>query len=165
MAKSKGHSLDELDINIMRHLERDGRKSYSEIAEDLDVAVSTVSARVSKLIERNVLSILATLNPFEVGLDAPAIISMSIEPSLYEQAVETILEFPEVNFASMTSGEHNLIVDVFCRDSKHLTELITKRLYKIDGIQNTKVTYQLKRLKLGPTGIDLLQPTSNGSDA
>lgn len=163
MTKAKQLLLDDLDIAILRHLEQDGRRSYSEIAEELGVAVSTVSARVSKLIDRNVVSILAVVNPLEVGLEAPAIINMTIEPRHYERAVEIILEYPEVNFASMTSGEYNLIVDVFCRDANHLTELITQRLYRVAGIQNIKVTYQLQRLKLGPTGIDLLQSNTNAN--
>jgi Lrp/AsnC family transcriptional regulator for asnA, asnC and gidA len=164
MTKSKGYPLDELDITIMKHLEEDGRKSYSDIAEDLGVAVSTVSARVGKLIERNVLVINAVLNPHVVGFEAPAILSMSIDPGLYDQVVDVILEFPEVNFASMTSGEHNLIVDVFCRDANHLSELLTQRLYKVNGVQDIKVTFQLQRLKLGPSGVDLLQPEPNGKN-
>lgn len=163
MANSNGSSLDDLDVTILRHLEEDGRKSYSKIAEDLGVAVSTVSARVSKLIDRNVLSILAFINPFEVGLDAPALINVKIEPRHFEEAVAVIMEYPEVNFASMTSGEHNLFLDVFSRDSNHLTELITQRLYKVIGVQDINVTYQLQRLKFGPTGVDLLQPEPNGS--
>jgi Lrp/AsnC family transcriptional regulator for asnA, asnC and gidA len=119
---------------------------------------------VSKLIDRNVLVIHAVLNPFVVGFEAPAIISMSIDPRQYDEVVEVILEYPEVNFASMTSGEHNLIVDVFCRDADHLSELITQRLYKISGLQDIKVTFQLQRLKLGPSGVDLLQPEPNGSE-
>jgi len=162
MKKARKHLLDDLDIAILRYLELDGRRSFSEIAEELGVAVSTVSARVSKLIDRNVLSILASINPIAVGLEALAIINMTIEPSQYEEAVAVILEYPEVNFASMTSGEHNLIVDVFCRDANHLTELITQRLYKVNGVQDIKVTYQIQRLKLGPMGIDLLQPESSG---
>jgi Lrp/AsnC family transcriptional regulator for asnA, asnC and gidA len=121
MTKSAGYPLDELDITIMKHLEEDGRKSYSDIAEDLGVAVSTVSARVSKLIDRNVLVIHAVLNPFVVGFEAPAIISMSIDPRRYDEVVEVILDYPEVNFASMTSGDHNLIVVIPSGKSSEIT--------------------------------------------
>jgi Lrp/AsnC family transcriptional regulator for asnA, asnC and gidA len=163
MTKPIGYALDALDISIMKHLEVDGRKSYSDIAEDLGVAVSTVSARVGKLLDRNILAIHAVLNPFEVGFEATAIINLTIDPKGYDEAVGAILEYPEVNFASMTSGDHNLIVDVYCRDAEHLSELLTQRLYKVKGVQDLKVTYQLKRLKLGPSGVELLEPEQNGS--
>jgi Lrp/AsnC family transcriptional regulator for asnA, asnC and gidA len=113
MGESRRYKLDKLDIAILKHLEQDGRKSYSDIAEDLEVAVSTVSARVTKLVEQNVVSIMALVNPHQVGLEAPATLNIAIKPRHYDQVVETILGYPEVNFASMTTGEHNLIVDVF----------------------------------------------------
>ncbi len=164
MKKARKHLLDDLDIAILRYLELDGRKSYSEIAEELGVAVSTVSARVSKLIDRNILTILAMLDPFKLGLEATALIGVSIQPEFFESASVEIINYPEVNFASMTSGEYNLTLDVICRDAKHLMELITQRLYMVIGVQDIKVTYHLQRLKMGPIGADLLQPETGGRE-
>lgn len=157
MGESQRHSLDELDFAILRHLERDGRRSYSDIADDLGVAVSTVSARVTKLIEGDVVSILAHVNPHRVGLEAPAILSIAIEPQNYDQVVNTILGYPEVTFASMTTGKYNLVVDVFCRDSQHLAELITRRLNTLAGVRDVNVTYHLRILKLRPTGVNSIE--------
>ena len=161
MQESRQHQLDDLDIAILRHLEQDGRRSYSDMAEALGVAVSTVSARVTKMIERDVVSIMAHVNPHAVGLEAPAILSIAIEPQHYEQVVDTILAYPEVNFASMTTGDHNLIVDVFCRDTQHLAELVTRRLHGLEGIRDIKVTYQLQRLELRPIGVDRIGGANN----
>jgi Lrp/AsnC family transcriptional regulator for asnA, asnC and gidA len=148
--------LDELDFAILRHLQQDGRRSYSDIAQDLGVAVSTVSARVTKLIEADVVTIVAHVNPHKVGLEAPAILNISIQPRYYDQVIETVLSYPEVTFASMTTGEYNLIVDVFCRNSAHLAELITRRLNTLAGVQDLRVTYHLQILKLRPRGVDLI---------
>jgi Lrp/AsnC family transcriptional regulator for asnA, asnC and gidA len=157
MRESKRYRLDTLDMAILRHLEEDGRKSYSDIAEDLGVAVSTVSSRVTKLIEQNVVSIMVLVNPHKVGLEAPATLSISIQPQHYDQVIKVILSYPEINFASMTTGEYNLLVDVFCRNTQHLAELITQRLNTLEGVQDIKVTYQLKRLKVRPAGVDLIK--------
>ena len=157
MNKSKQHNLDKLDIAILKELEQDGRKRYSEIAEDLGVAVSTVSARVAKMIEQDIVSIIAIINPFKVGLEAPALINIAIQPRYFDQVVEIILDYPEVNYAAMTTGEYSLEIDVFCRDTQHLTELITCRLNTLEGVQDIKVTYQLKRLKMISTGVDMIR--------
>jgi Lrp/AsnC family transcriptional regulator for asnA, asnC and gidA len=110
------HALDDLDVSILSHLEEDGRRSYSEIADALGVAVSTVSTRVAKLIDRNVVSITAIINPQEVGLEAPATLLIAIQPRFFDEVVETIIACPEVVYASMTTGRQNLIVDVLCRN-------------------------------------------------
>jgi Lrp/AsnC family transcriptional regulator for asnA, asnC and gidA len=157
MGESRRYQLDNLDIAILKHLEQDGRKSYSDIAEDVGVVVSTVSARVTKLIEQNVISIMVLVNPHKVGLEAPATLNIAIMPRHYDQVVEIILGYPEVDFASMTTGDYNLLVDVFCRDTQHLAELITRRLNTLEGIQDIKVTYQLQRLKVRPAGVGLIK--------
>jgi Lrp/AsnC family transcriptional regulator for asnA, asnC and gidA len=155
------HDLDALDISILRHLEEDGRRSYSEMAEALGVAVSTVSARVAKLIERNVVSIFASINPQKVGLEAPATLLISIEPRHFERVVETILALPEIIYASMTTGRYNLVIDVFCRDAQHLSELVTSRLYALEGIQDVDVEYQLERFKVDPRSTALIDIDGN----
>lgn len=157
MGESGQYRLDNLDISIIKHLEQDGRKSYSDIAEDLRIAVSTVSARVTKLIEQNVISIMILVNPHKVGLEAPATLSVAIQPQHFNQVVEIILGYPEVNFAAMTTGDFNLLIDVFCRNTQHLAELITQRLNTLEGIKDIKITYQLKRLKVRPAGADLIK--------
>lgn len=157
LGELRRYRLDNLDISILKHLEQDGRKSYSDIAEDLGVAVSTISARVTKLIEENVVSIMVLVNPTKVGLEAPATLSIAIQPQHYNQVVEIILGYPEVNFASMTTGDFNLLIDVFCRNTQHLSELITQRLNTLEGIKDIKITYQLQRLKVRPAGVDLIK--------
>lgn len=150
------HSLDEIDIRILRHLESDGRRSYSEIADDLGVAVSTVSARVAKLIELNVVSIVALINPHEVGFEAAATLRLAIEPKQFDAVVERVTAFQEVDYASMTTGRHNLVVDVFCRDAHHLAELVTERLYALEGVQDIDVAYQLRRYSVTHQRVDLI---------
>lgn len=157
--------MDELDIAILNHLEQDGRRTYSEIAADLEVAVSTVSARVTKLIEGDVVTILAHVNPYKVGLEAPAILGISIQPGHYDQVVDTILGYPEVTFASMTTGAYNLTVDVYCRSTGHLAELITDRLNQLPGVQDVEVSYHLRILKLKPIGIDAARVEGHSASA
>ncbi|MCL1597820.1 MAG: Lrp/AsnC family transcriptional regulator [Actinomycetia bacterium] len=151
------HTLDDLDVSILGHLEADGRRSYSEIADALGVAVSTVSSRVAKLIERNVVSITAIINPQEVGMEAPATLLIAIQPRYFDDVVETVIGCPEVTYASMTTGRHNLIVDVLCRDAHHLAELVTDRLYALEGIQDINVAFQLQKFSVEQAGVSLIE--------
>ncbi len=149
--------LDELDIGILRHLERDGRRSYSEIAEDLGVAVSTVSARVAKLVDTGVVRVAALINPHGVGFEAAATLLFDIEPNHFDETVERIIGLPEVDYASMTTGTYNLVVDVFCRDAEHLAELVTERLHVLPGVGDINVAYQLRRYPVQMQRVDLIE--------
>ena len=44
------HELDDIDIGIVTSLQQDGRKSFRQIARDLDIGTPTVQARYRRLV-------------------------------------------------------------------------------------------------------------------
>ena len=44
------HELDDVDIGIVRSLQEDGRKSFRQIARELDISTPTVQARFLRLV-------------------------------------------------------------------------------------------------------------------
>ena len=60
---SKLNSLDELDFAILSHLREDGRKSFTELVNMLDVSVSTIRNRYARLVEDNVLQVYGRVKP------------------------------------------------------------------------------------------------------
>jgi Lrp/AsnC family transcriptional regulator for asnA, asnC and gidA len=128
--------IDELDFVILAHLQEDGRKSFTQIAKELDIAVGTVRNRVIKLIENKTLRIVARVDPHRVGFKAPATIMISIFPENLAESSEAIASFPEVSYVSIVTGPYNVMVDVMCRDARHLTDFLVHRLAKIKGVRD-----------------------------
>ena len=56
-------ALDELNFQLLLHLQKDGRKSFTELAEELGVSVGTVRNRVTRLIEDKTLQITGRVDP------------------------------------------------------------------------------------------------------
>ncbi|HHI01394.1 MAG TPA: Lrp/AsnC family transcriptional regulator, partial [Thermococcus litoralis] len=74
--------MDEIDKNILKLLQEDGRMSYSEIARRIGVPESTVRLRVKRLIEEGIIRKFAALiNPFKAGYTIVAFIAVDIEPN------------------------------------------------------------------------------------
>ncbi len=44
------HELDDIDIGIVQSLQEDGRKSFRQIARELDISTPTVQARYQRLV-------------------------------------------------------------------------------------------------------------------
>jgi len=44
------HELDDIDIGIVTSLQKDGRKSFRQIARELDISTPTVQARYQRLV-------------------------------------------------------------------------------------------------------------------
>jgi Lrp/AsnC family transcriptional regulator for asnA, asnC and gidA len=156
MPTSDFSGVDELDLAILKHLQDDGRRSFTEIAACLNVAVGTVRNRLKRLLTDETVRIVPRINPHRVGFHAPATILISIEPTLRETAIAEIAGFPEVSWLASLTGEYDVVVDVMCRDIDHLDEFLNKRLARVPGVKATQTALYLRIYKIALPDLDLL---------
>ncbi len=140
--------VDKLDSQIIAHLQQDGRKPFTDIARALKISEGTVRNRVNRLVEANILQIVGMVDPYQLGLDAPALIGVSVAPPDVDRAAAEISALPEVSYLIMVSGDFDLYVEVMCRDRDHLATFLNEHLRKVGGVQRTETFLILKTYKL-----------------
>lgn len=150
--------MDQLDRAILTHLQKNGRKPFTQIANELNITEGTVRNRVARLLETEAVQIIGLVNPHQAGYDAPALIGVSVHPPLLEQAANQITELPEVSYLIMVSGEFDLMVEVLCRDRTHLASLIRDTLQQIPGVQRTQTWLILHTYKMAQDAPILTMP-------
>ena len=149
--------LDKLDFDILSFLQKDGRMSFTVIADKLDVSIGTVRTRFNKLIEDGTISIIGRVDPDKVGFRCYAHIAVFVRPAtLKEKVAQKIAKLPEVSFLAMTSGDYDLEVDVMCRDNNHLVDFVND-ISKIEGVYQTKTTIYFKVYKYAQPDLKLLK--------
>ncbi|HVI47796.1 MAG TPA: Lrp/AsnC family transcriptional regulator [Chitinophaga sp.] len=149
--------LDDLDFSILTHLQKDGRVSFTVIADQLNVSIGTVRTRFNKLIEDATISIIGRVDPDKVGFRAYAHIAVYVRPAtLKEQVAKKIARMPEVSFLAMTSGAYDLEVNVMCRDNEHLVEFVNE-LSALEGVHQTNTTIYFKVYKYAQPDLMLLK--------
>ena len=80
--------IDKTDKKILGILQQDGRMSASNIANDLNISIPTVTDRIKKLQDSGVIKgIYAVLDPKPLGLDVAAIITLISESSIHYREV------------------------------------------------------------------------------
>ncbi|MBK7433512.1 MAG: Lrp/AsnC family transcriptional regulator [Chitinophagaceae bacterium] len=140
MSKPANLILDDLDFAILSYLQKDGRMSFTVIAEKLKVSIGTIRTRFNKLIEEGTINIIGRVDPEKVGFRSYAHIAVYVRPAtLKEKVAQKIAKLSEVSFLAMTSGDYDLEVDVMCRDNEHLVQFVNE-LSKIEGVYQTKTT-------------------------
>ncbi|MCD6189714.1 MAG: Lrp/AsnC family transcriptional regulator [Thermococcus sp.] len=133
--------MDEIDRNILKLLQEDGRMSYSEIARRIGVPESTVRLRVKRLIEEGIIRKFAALiNPFKAGYTIVAFIAVDVEPNKIKRAVEELSKLPEVDVLGIATGAHDVLMQVTVRDLQELESFLIEKLGKIDGIKSTETS-------------------------
>ena len=120
--------LDEIDIKILKHLQKDGRETASKIAEKLNLTVPTITERIKKLQESSVIKgFQAIIDPKSVFLDVSAVITViSSSSKNYQKVVDNAVNCPEIIQCFSTTGMGSLLLWVSTKNSQSLEDLLRK---------------------------------------
>lgn len=132
---------DEFDQALIELLRKDGRMSFTDIAKELGVAVSTVRNRYNKLVDEKVLHILGWVDPTRTGYNSYNRITIDVRPSgLTESVVMALKKVEEVAFLALTSGGADIEINLICRDHHHFQQVMKEKIHSIEGVYNTTST-------------------------
>lgn len=162
--KSKIITIDETDFEILKHLQQDGRKSFTDISKALGVSVATIRTRITKLLREETLRVIGRVDPYIIGFQSPADIQLSVLPEhTIDDVAREIARFPEVSYLAKVTGDFDLHMDVMCRDHNHLSKLLS-RIRQIPGISKIKTNIIMDIYKMAQTDLRLVDPRSTEVD-
>ncbi len=106
--------LEQLDARIVAELARDGRCSYTDLAERVGLSVSAVHQRVRRLEQRGVIrAYVALLDGEQVGLPLTAFVSLTpIDPAAPDDYPERLSDLPEIEDCYSVAGVESYIIKV-----------------------------------------------------
>ena len=141
------NGLDKVDLQIIRILQRDGRTPNTDIARDLGVSESTVRNRISRLIDKKVIQIVAVADPFKLGLDVAAIIKIHSDVKKVETVAAELSKINEIWYVALATGRSTFDVEVYVKNIHQLHQLLEKQIWPIDGIEQTETSVVMSYIK------------------
>jgi DNA-binding Lrp family transcriptional regulator len=102
--------LDNLNQQIISALKRDGRYSCARLSKELGVNVATVSKRIDRMLEEDIISIKTVLNPFKFGFNAHAFITLDIELSKINQVCEQLVNNSNISLIATIFGRYDVLI-------------------------------------------------------
>ena len=138
---------DEIDLQIIDALRKDGRVAFAQIAEQLNVSPGMIRLRYNRLVEHGYLKVVAITNPLRMGFKTMAMIGIRADGSKLFEVAEKISRLEEVIYLVISSGQFDLFAEVVCRDHEDLLRFITERLSTIDGVRDSQSFMHLKIFK------------------
>src|SRR5215211_1624418 len=138
---------DEIDLQIIDALQKDGRVAFAQIAEQLNVSPGMIRLRYNRLVEEGYLKVVAITNPLRMGFKAMAMIGIRVKGSKLLDVAEKISKLNEVIYLVASSGRFDLFAEVVCRDHEDLLRFITEKLSTIDGVRESESFLHLKIVK------------------
>ncbi len=146
-SRTPSAEISVLDKRIIEHLQKDGRRAFTQIATDLGVSEAAVRARTNRLIERGILQIVGVTDPLKLGFQQQAMIGVVCQADRLLEVAATIRDFPEVDYLVITAGSYDLLVEVVCEDNDDLLRFLTTKLRKVEGVRSTETFVYLRNIK------------------
>ena len=134
--------LDATAKRIIELLQEDGRISYAAIAKAVGLSEAAARARVQKLLDSEIMQIVAVTDPTQVGFTRQAMIGIRTEGDLTKVG-DRLAEVKEVDYVVTTAGSFDLLVEVVCEDDPHLLDVI-RQVRELDGVVSSETFVYLK---------------------
>jgi Lrp/AsnC family transcriptional regulator, regulator for asnA, asnC and gidA len=138
---------DEIDLQIINALRKDGRVAFSQIAEQLNVSPGMIRLRYNRLVDQGYVKVVAITNPLRMGFKTMAMIGIRADGSKLLDVAERVSKLDEVIYMVIASGRFDIFAEVVCRDHEHLLSFITEKLSTIDGVRDSESFLHLKIIK------------------
>lgn len=142
--------LDDIDREILRILQADGRQTNAEIASRVNLSPPACWKRLKRLEEKVILGYHAALNQQELGLGLFAFINIMLDHHSekamrnFEAAVTAL---PQVVACHNISGKYDYLLQVVVHDMEAFHELLTHRIRTLGNIKEINTGFSLKEIK------------------
>jgi DNA-binding Lrp family transcriptional regulator len=136
--------MQDLDAEILRLLQKNGKLTYEELGTALGRSPSTVRDRIKKMEEdRTILGYSAIVDQAKLGVGADAYISADIAPERSSEAMTALFSLENVSEIMHLTGERRILMRVKAKSNKDLTDILDKRIRPL-GFENIEVAVVLE---------------------
>ncbi len=145
--------LDRFDIRILDALQKDGRLSNQELADQIGLSPSPCSRRVRQLEESGYITRhVALLNPKKLGLTLTAYVLIGMDrhtPERFANFQEHITRWDEVLECSLVTGmDADYQLKVVVPDMDHYQKFLLEKLTRIEGVTSVRSSFVLNQVQL-----------------
>ncbi len=141
-------NLDPIDSQIITMLQKDGRRSFSEIADTVGRTEVTIRRRVKRLQDEGYIRrFTVVLDPFKIGRKIRAVIRVKTAMKEAKEISKKLRSFDEVNEAYYLDGACGLMLMVTVDDLTELKTFLETRLGGITGVGDAETCIVLEEIK------------------
>ena len=146
LLSSAPNGLDTIDRKIVGLLQRDGRRAYGAIAEEIGLSEAAVRRRVQRMRDAGIMQIVAITDPLQLGYGREALIGIRVHGDV-RLVADKIAAIDEANYVVMTAGSFDIIAEVIAEDDNNLVHLLNDSIRSIPGVTEVETFVYLKLAK------------------
>lgn len=130
--------VDQVDKELISLLEQDARQSSEKLAEQLSASPSTVRRRMSELLKRGTIRIVAIPEPKLIGAPLVVIVAFQMLHEKLNSVVKTLGSRKDVKCLYVTSGQFDAIALMWFSSTEQLYDFMEREIPNIEGVKATE---------------------------
>lgn len=127
-----GPRLDQRTLRLIELLVEDPRRSFTDLAEEMDRSEAWVRQRIKRLRENGLIGFGIAANPLIMGFGAMGYVGVQTDGD--PGVIERLAEVDGVSYVVHTTGRFSALVEVFISRPDELVEFCDRHIGPIEGV-------------------------------
>jgi len=139
--------MDEVDDKILEKLNENARRSYREIARELNISLTTVANRIKRMEDEKIIErYIPLINQEKIGYDLTAVINVKISHGKLLEVQEKISKDKHVSSVYDITGDWDSLIIAHFKDRRDLNGFI-KGVLSLNNVEKTNTQLVLNIVK------------------
>jgi len=139
--------IDDVDLAIVKELQKNGRSSNREVARVLGVSEGTIRQRLKKLEAAKAVRLGLVTDSVALGQAAGAYVRIKAQPRYGRAIAGKIAEFPSCAFVGMTMGRFDIIAFISAGSREELVRVVDAEIAVMKGVLRLDVREPVATVK------------------
>ena len=132
------YEIDKYDLEIVKLLMKDGRKSASELAREIGgLSERAIRYRINRMVKDGMIKIGAIVNPKAFGFNVIADVWVEVESSFIQDVAKKLVNFECVSYVATSIGEKDVSVQIYAKDNSEVYHFVTEVIGRLPGVRKT----------------------------
>ena len=123
--------------------EMEGWAYNAKIAREVGVSERTVRRRLRRLIQEDVVKVIAVPNLEKLGYATTALIGLQTGPGKSDSVAEAIAKLDEAHYVAITTGAYDVFIWAGLESAESLGTFLRTKIGVIEGVQRTETFVNL----------------------
>ena len=139
--------LDKIDRRMVALLQKDGRMPIVTLAKELSISETTARTRLKRLINEEIIKVVAVSNPIKLGFEIIGNIKLDINLKQKDAVIAELKQIDALNYLALTTGGNDLDLEFIAGSLDEFKSLIFERISQIDGINSVETSLIVEIIK------------------
>lgn len=137
--------IDEIDIKILKILEKNSRVKNTKIAEFLGITEAAVRKRIEKLKKMGIIKRFTIDIDYSILDYKIVIVGLDVEKNRIFDVIKNIPKIENIKSIFISVGDHDILLEFIYKDQKELEKFI-EFLKNIDGVKDVCPAILIERI-------------------